>query len=127
MRTYSYAVPVLVNHHHAQKHTKGEEEKPINIVFDGITNRDAESKQQDLGDGEKRGTKYNVPKWPPILKSPEDEDQLGDNVYDDADERPKNVNNPETDCLVECEPSKLLEGSDRNEERYTKDDETGDS
>jgi hypothetical protein len=127
IKTYSYAVPVLVNHHHAQKHAKGEEEKSIDIVFDGITDRNAESKQKDLGDGEKRSAKHNVTDGPPILKSPEDKDKLGDDVYDDTDERPQNIDDPETDCLVECEASKLLEGSDRNEERYTKDNETGDS
>lgn len=84
-------------------------------MFDGITNRNTERKQEDLGDGEKGSAKHNITNWPPILESPEDQDELRNYVYDDADEWPQDIDYPETDGLVETEPGKLLEGSDRDE------------
>lgn len=40
--THRNTIPVLVDHHHTQKHAQCEEEKPVDIVLDGVTYRCAE-------------------------------------------------------------------------------------
>ena len=72
--TYSDAVPVPVNHHDAQQHAKREE--TIDVVFVGVANRDAESKQDHLSDSEKRGTKYNISDGPTVFERSEHEKKL---------------------------------------------------
>lgn len=47
-KTYSDTVPVLVHHHHAQKHAESEEEKTVDVVLDSIAYRHAEGEQENL-------------------------------------------------------------------------------
>jgi hypothetical protein len=86
-------------------------------VFDSVAYRDTESEQNDLADREKRSAENDIAYWPSVFKSAEDKDELRDDVYDGADQRPENVYNPQSDRLVVLESSKLFESGDREEER----------
>ena len=74
--TYSDAVPVLVDHHDAQQHAKREEKEAIDVVFDGVADRDAESEQDHLSDSEKRGTEYDISDGPTVFERSEHEKKL---------------------------------------------------
>ena len=63
-------------------------------MLDRITDRDAEREQKDLGNSEESSAEDNVTDRPSILKRAEHEDELRDNIYDGADKRPEDVNNP---------------------------------
>lgn len=88
VRTYSYTIPVFVDHHHTQEHTEGEEEQPIDVVLDGVADRHAESEQENLGDGEESSAKNNVTDGPSVVEGAEDKNKLRDNIDNCADERP---------------------------------------
>jgi len=74
--TYSDTVPVLVDHHDTQQHAKGEEKEAIDIVLDGVADRDAESEQDHLGNSEECGSEYDISDRPTIFKRSEHEDKL---------------------------------------------------
>lgn len=63
-------------------------------MLDRVAYRHAKRKQQDLSDSEKGSTEHNVADGPPVFQRPEDEDELGNDVNNDADERPQDVNDP---------------------------------
>jgi len=88
VRTYGNTIPVFVNHHHAQEHTKGEEEQSIDIVLDGVANCDAESEEKNLGDSKEGRSKNDVTEGPAIIKSTEDKNELRHNINHSTDERP---------------------------------------
>lgn len=73
---YSNTVPVFVNHHYAKKHAQREEEQTIEIVFDSVTYRRAESKEKDLRNGIKGDAEDNVTKRPSVIQGSEDENEL---------------------------------------------------
>jgi hypothetical protein len=66
-------------------------------MLDRIANCHAERKQQDLASSVKCCTKDDITDWPSVLQSTEDEDELGDDVYGDADERPEDVDYEKSD------------------------------
>jgi len=74
--TYRDTVPVLVDHHDAQEHAQREEKEAIDVVFDGVADRDAESEQDHLSNGEERSPKYDVSDRPTVFKRSEHEDKL---------------------------------------------------
>jgi len=118
--TYSDTIPVLVDHHDAQEHAEREEKEAIDVVFDGVTDGDAESEQDDLSDSEKCGPKYDVPDRPTIFKRSEHEDKLRYDVDHSADQGPQDIDDPQGDGLGIAEPDILLEGGDCEEEPDTK-------
>ena len=63
-------------------------------MLDGVAYCHAEGEQDDLRNGEERGTEDDITDGPAVLKSAEDEDQLRDNVHHGADEWPENVDDP---------------------------------
>ena len=95
-------------------------------MFDGVADRDAESEQDHLSNGEERGTEHDISDRPAVFKRSEHEDKLRDNVDHGADQGPQNVHDPQGDGLGEAESGILLEGGDCEEESNTKDDKTRD-
>lgn len=118
--TYSDAVPVFVDHHDAEQHAEREEKEAIDVVFDGVADGDAEREQDHLSDGEKRGSEHDISNRPTVFKRSEDEDKLGNDVNDGADQRPQDVDDPQGDGVRVAEYGILLEGGDSEEERDTK-------
>jgi hypothetical protein len=57
-------------------------------VLDGVADSDAECKEENLRDGEERGAKDDVTNRPTVIEGAENENKLGDNVNDCADEGP---------------------------------------
>ena len=78
-----------------------------------------------LANREECSTEDDVTNGPSVLKCPEHEDQLRDDIDESANERPEDVNDPKTDGLVVFEASELLEGGDCNEERDTPNSKAG--
>ena len=89
-------------------------------MFDGVADRDAEGEQDHLGDGEKRGSEHDISDGPTVFKRPEDEDKLGNDVNDGADQGPQDVDDPQGDGVGVAESGILFEGGDGEEERDTK-------
>ena len=63
-------------------------------MFDGVTDRYAESEQDNLSDSKERGAEYDISDGPTVFKSSEYEDKLRDDVNHSADQRPQNVDDP---------------------------------
>lgn len=123
--THRDTVPIFVHHHHAEEHAKRKEEESIDVVLDGVANRDRKGEEDDLGDSEERSAEDYVSDRPPVLKGAEDENELGYNIDNAADKRPKDINDPEANRLCEVEPGNFLECRNRNEKRYAEDDKGG--
>ena len=66
-------------------------------MFDRITDRHTKRKQQDLTSSIKCCTKDDITYWPSVFKSTEDENELGDDVDGDTDERPDDVDYEKSD------------------------------
>lgn len=117
--TYSDAIPVLVDHHDAQEYAKREEKEAVDIVFDGVADRYAESEQDDLSNGEERGSEHDISDGPAVLEGSEDEDKLRNDINHCADQWPQDVEDPQGDWLRIAEPDVLLEGGDGEEKAGT--------
>ena len=92
--TYRDTVPILVDHHHTQKDGQSEEKQPINIMLDGVAYCRAESEQEDLRDREEGSPEDDIADGPSVFQRAEDKDQLRNDVYDSAGQRPENVDDP---------------------------------
>lgn len=92
---FSDGIPVLVHHHHGKKCAQCREEGAINVVGDGITNGDREAILDDLADDEEGGTKQDVADGPAVVQGAKDEDELKDDVDDDAGEVEDEFDDPE--------------------------------
>lgn len=92
--TYRNTVPVLVYHHDAQEHTQRKEEQAVDIVLDGVTDSNTEREEENLGNSEECRAEDNVADGPAVIEGAENENKLGDNVNDCADEGPENVDDP---------------------------------
>ena len=120
--TYSNGIPVLVDHHDAQKHAQREEEQAVDVVLDGVADGDRESEEDDLRDGEEGRPEHDISNGPAVFERAEDEDELRHDVDHRAHEWPEDVDDPESDGLSEVETRNLLEGGDGYEERHTEHD-----
>lgn len=89
-------IPVLIHHHDAKEHAKREEEDSVDVVFHSIADCCREGKEHDLSNDEEGGTKNNIANRPAVLERPEYQNKLGDDIYDRANERPQNVDDPKT-------------------------------
>ena len=123
--TYCDTVPVLVDHHDTEEHAEREEEEAVDVVLDGVADSNREREEDDLRDGEERGAEHDVADRPAVLERAEDEHELRDDVDDDADERPEDVDDPQPERLRVLEPRELFERGDRDEEAHAEDDEGG--
>lgn len=94
-------------------------------MLDGITYGDTKSEEQDLGDSEEGGTKYDIANGPSVIQGSEYKHQLRYNVDHCTDQRPKDVDDPQSDRLLEVESSDVLERRYCDEERKTKHDKAG--
>jgi hypothetical protein len=115
--TYSDTVPVLVNHHDTEKHAQREEEEAVDVVLYSVADGSGECKQKNLGNGEKCSAKNNVTNGPAIIEGAEDENELRDDVDDDADNGPEDVDHPKPDDVGVGEAGETLKGGDGDEER----------
>jgi len=122
-KTYGDTVPIFIDHHHAQQHTKREEEQPIDVVFYRIAYRNAECEQENLTSCVEGRAKDDITDWPSILESTEYEDELRDDVHRDADERPKHVYDVQCYRRRVGKAEELLESGDSDEEGSTEDNE----
>jgi hypothetical protein len=116
-------IPVLVHHHDAQEHAQSEEEESINIMLNGVADRNAEGEQKDLAASEEDGAEDDVADGPAVLEGTEDEDELGDDVHGDADDGPQKVDHEERHRLREGESELAFEGADGDEHAEPKDEE----
>lgn len=89
-------------------------------MFDRVTNCHTERKQQHLTSSIKRCTKDDITYWPSIFECAEDEDELGDDVDGDTNQRPDYVDYEESDGFGVWESEKLLECGYGDEEWDTK-------
>ncbi len=126
-RTYGDGIPVLVHHHDTEEDTQLGKEQPINVVLDGITNGGTESKEDDHGDCPEGSSEDDVADGPAVLKRPENEDKLRDDVYRDAGEGPDDIYDPEGGGFGIGHASKAFECSDGEEKASGKHDEAGDT
>ena len=92
-------------------------------MFDCITDCHTECKQQDLAPSIKCCTKDDVTYWPSVFKSSEDENELGDDVDGDTDDRPDDVDNKESDGFGVWESEELFEGGNGDEKGGTENEE----
>jgi hypothetical protein len=79
-------------------------------MFNRIANRHTKREQQDLTSSIKCCTKDDITYWPSVFKCTEDEDELGDDVDGDTDERPDDVDYEERNGFGVRESKKLFEG-----------------
>lgn len=92
-------------------------------MLDGVTDRDTECKQEDLRDYKERSSEDNVADGPTVFEGAEDKNELRDDVYGCTDERPEDVDDPETNGFGILEAGELFECGDGNKERNAKKDE----
>jgi hypothetical protein len=92
-------------------------------MLNRITYRRAERKQNHHPHDPRSRPKHNVSNRPSVLERPHDEDELGDNVDSDADDRPEEVGDEQGDRLGVREGGEILERRDGNEEYYAKDEQ----
>jgi hypothetical protein len=88
MGTHGDGVPVLVHHHDGEEHAQGEEEEAVDVVLDGVADRDAKGKQKDLRRCKEQNTEDDAADGPAVVKRAEDEHELRDNVDGDTEEWP---------------------------------------
>lgn len=69
--THGDTIPVFVHHHDAQEHAKSEEEQPVDVVLDSVTDRNTEGEQHDLGDGEERSSEDDITDGPSVIECAE--------------------------------------------------------
>jgi len=126
-KTYGDTVPIFINHHHAQQYAKRKEEQPIDVVFNRIAYRNAKREQENLTSCVEGRAKDDITDRPPILEGTEDEDELGDDVNGDADERPEHVYDVQCNRRRVGEAEELLESGNSDEEGSTEDNEARDA
>lgn len=63
-------------------------------MLDGVTDGYAEREEDDLCDGEESHTEKDVANRPSVIKSSDNKDELEDDVDDDSDERPQDIDDP---------------------------------
>ena len=112
-------VPVLVDHHDTEEHAESEEEETVNVVFDGIADCHAEGEEDNLGDSEEGGTEEDITNRPPVVECTGHEDELGDDIYDDADGWPDKVDDPKGERVCVVEAGEAFECRDGEEEAGT--------
>lgn len=94
MKTYRNTIPVLINHHDTQKHTKSEEENAVNVMFDSVADVDGKCEQEDLGDGEENGAKDDITEWPSVIQGAEYKNELRHHIDDSANKWPQDIDDP---------------------------------
>jgi hypothetical protein len=85
-------------------------------VLDGITNCNAERKQQDLRNDKESRAKEDIADGPSVVKRAEDEDKLGDDVDSGTDYWPEDVYDPQSHGFGIIKAGNLLECCNSNEE-----------
>ena len=63
--------------------------------------------ENNVGDGEERNAKDDIADRPAVIEGAKDENELGDDVDDDADDGPEDVDHPETDGVGVGEAAKV--------------------
>jgi hypothetical protein len=74
-----------------------------------------------LGNRKESSPENNIANGPSVFQRTKDQDQLRDDVDDCANQRPENVDDPESQRVGVFETRKALEGRNGNKKRGTKD------
>lgn len=88
---------------------------------DSFTDRDTESIEDDLSNREEGRSKDNVANGPPVVERADDEDELEDDVDEDAGSIEDEFDDPERDGVGGGEGGDVLEGRDGDEPRREED------
>ena len=96
---FQRTIPVLVDHHDGQEHADGEEENPVDVMRNGITDLDTESKQENAANDVEGDTEDDVADNPSVVQCSDDENELRDRVDDDADGWEDEVGDEEADGI----------------------------
>jgi hypothetical protein len=112
-------VLVLVNHYDTEKHAQCEEEV-VDIVLYSIADGSRGCKQKNLGNDGKCSAKDNVANRPAIIKGTEDKNELRDNVDNDTDNAPEDVDHPKSNNISVEEAGETLKDGSGDEEGNAK-------
>lgn len=85
-------------------------------MFDCITDRNAECKEENLGNDKEGCAKENIADGPSVVERAEDEDELRHDVDGGAYYWPEDVNDPQGYRFGVVEASNLLESCNGDEE-----------
>jgi hypothetical protein len=96
-------------------------------VLDSVADGSRECKQKNLGDGEECSAKDDIADRPTVIEGAKDEDELGDDVDDDANDGPQDVDHPEADRVGVGEAGEAFEGGDGDEEADAEASEAGET
>lgn len=104
----------LVDHHHAQEITDRGHEQSVQIVLGAIADRVAQHVQGYLAADEEEDTKRNVPERPAVLQGVDYEDNLQDDVDEEADAVEEVQDDEKSHRLCWSQPRPALEGAYRH-------------
>ena len=93
-------------------------------LTNGITDGNAEGKENDDTDSVESHTENQVSNDPSVVESSDNEYELGNNVDYDADEREEEVGDEKTGCLFVRHACVSVERRDGDKEAYSTDSET---
>ena len=103
----------LIHHHHRQEIADGGEEESVQVVFNMIADCVAEDVENDLSDDEEEKAKGDVPQRPSILERVGDEDDLHDDVYQQADAVDDIQHHKKTERVGRAQSQLVLERQNR--------------
>lgn len=89
----------------------------------GIADPQRKGEEKDNTDGVECNAKDDISNDPSIVECTNDEDELRDNVNDDANSREDQIGHKETDGVVVLERSDVAEGSNGDKKADASDDE----
>jgi hypothetical protein len=96
-------------------------------LTNGITDLDAEGKEEDDSNGVKTDTKEQISNDPSVVQSSYNQDELRDKVDDYTDERENQVGDEKPNGVVERHAGVSVECRDCDKEADSKDGQTGES
>lgn len=117
-------VPVLVNHHHSEEHAKLEEEDAIDVVRDGIADRDAEGEEDDAANNVEGNAEQDVANDPAVVKSADHQDQLRYRIDEHNEDGVTQVGKEQSHSVGLAETTPVLESTCRDDEADSTDTET---
>ena len=110
-------IPVLVHHHDGQQVADGGEKQAVEIVLRALADRVADHVQNHLPDDEEEDPERDVAQGPAVLERVHHEDDLHDDVDEQADGVEQVQHHEQADRVRGCQPGFSLEGQDRDRAR----------
>jgi len=109
-------------HHDGKERAQRVEEGPVEVVRHGVADRVAEAVQEDLANDPERRAEQDVADRPPVVERAPHEEQLCDDVDDDAGEVEDELEDPEACWGGGREARGVLERADRDQADNDADD-----